>query len=503
VEYRLRPRAQRRKDSFVAKQATELRYAVRFRVVFKYFGQLCLVLASLSLVPLVMSLIFGDTLISLRYGIVIGGLAAFGAGLARLKAPSRVQANEAMVLVALMFLFTPLVMSYPMMGSGLAFPDAFFEAVSGVTTTGLSTKATLVGVPPTFLFARAWMQWYGGLGIVVLSLALVMQPGLVAKGLAVTEAEADDLVGGTRAHARRGLKVYGVLTALGIIGSLLLGVGFFDAVLYTFAAISTGGFAPNDGSLETLGWPAQVWITLLCLAGAIPLVFYHRMFKEKRRIAVDFLQIQAVVIASLVVSLAVGAVMRLSAGMAWPQVLHHAPLLAFSAQTTAGFSSMPCTQLDAGSKLVLIFSMLVGGGAGSTAGGFKLLRLLIATSVFRLILLRTCLPKHAVIEPRLAGRRLRDEEIRAALMLIVLFVAVVALSWLPFVAMGYSPLDSLFEVVSATGTAGLSVGLSSTTLPALLKGILCVDMLMGRLEIIAWLVVLYPGTWFGRRMEGT
>ena len=461
-------------------------------MVGKYFGQLCLALAALTLVPLVMSVIFGDTAISLRYGIVIVGIAAFGACLARLRAPSRVQANEGMVLVALMFLFTPLVMSYPMMGSGLSFLDAFFEAISGVTTTGLSTKTTLVGAPATFLFARAWMQWYGGLGIVVLSLALIMRPGLVAKGLAVTEADTDDLVGGTRAHARRALKVYGVLTALGIIGSLSVGVGFFDAVLYTFAAVSTGGFAPHDGSLATFGWPAQVWITLLCLAGAIPLTFYYRMLKERRRVAVDFTQLLAVVIASLVVSLAVGAAMRLSTGMAWPQVLHHAPLLAFSAQTTAGFSSMPSGQLDAGSKLVLIFSMLVGGGVGSTAGGFKLLRLLIAVSVFRWLLLRACLPKHAVIEPRLAGRRLQDEEIRVALLLIVLFVAVVALSWLPFVAMGYSPLDSLFEVVSATGTAGLSTGLTSATLPGPLKGILCVDMLMGRLEIIAWLLLIRP-----------
>ena len=139
----------------MAKQATELRYAVRFRVVFKYFGQLCLVLAALTLVPLVLSVIFGDTLISLRYGMVIGGLAALGVGLARLKTPDRVQANEGMVLVALMFIFTPLVMTYPMMGSGLGFLDALFEAVSGVTTTGLSTKATLVGAPQTFLFARA------------------------------------------------------------------------------------------------------------------------------------------------------------------------------------------------------------------------------------------------------------------------------------------------------------------------------------------------------------
>jgi len=401
-----------------------------------------------------------------------------------------------------MLFVTSMVMTYPLMSSGLGFFDAFFEAISGVTTTGLSTTSTVLGVQPSFLFARAWMQWYGGLGIVVLSLALVLQPGLVAKGLAVTESEAGDLVGGTRVHARRVLKVYSILTIIGIIGSQLVGVEFLDAVMFTFSAVSTGGFAPYDGSLAVLGWPAQVWITLISLAGAIPLMFYYRMLKENWRVTANFLQLQSVVIASLVISLTV-AVLMLSSGMAWPQVLRHAPLLAFSAQTTTGFSSMPCEQLDAGSKLVLIFAMLVGGGTGSTAGGIKLLRLLIAVSVFRLILLRTCLPKHAIIEPRLAGRRLQDEEIHSSLILIIMFVAVVALSWLPFVAMGYNPLDSLFEVVSATGTVGLSVGLTSTTLPALLKGILCVDMLMGRLEIVAWLVMLYPGTWFGRRMEET
>ena len=487
----------------MSKQATELRYAVRFRVVLKYFGQLCLVLAALTLVPLVMSVIFGDTRISLRYGMVIVGLAVLGGCLARLRTPTRVQANEGMVLVALMFLFTPLVMAYPMMGFGMSFLDAFFEAVSGVTTTGLSTLATLDGAPSAFLFSRAWMQWYGGLGIVVLSLALVMQPGLLAKGLAVNEVEADDLVGGTKAHTRRVLKVYVALTVIGIIGSMLVGLGLFDAVLYTFAAVSTGGFAPHDKSLAAFGWPAQAWITLLCLAGAIPLTLYHRIFWQKRRVAVDVLQLLAVLLAVVVVTLLLVASMRVRGGLSWAQALHQAPLLAVSAQSTAGFSSMPCSQLDPDSKLAVIFSMIVGGGVGSTAGGFKLLRLLIAFSVFRLLIVRTCLPRHAVIEPRLAGRRLQGDEIQAALLLIFLYGVVVAVSWLQFVATGYDPLDSLFEVVSATGTVGLSVGITSANLPAQLKGVLCADMLMGRLEIIAWLVMVFPGTWFGKRMEIT
>jgi trk system potassium uptake protein TrkH len=408
-----------------------------------------------------------------------------------------------MVLVALMFLFTPLVMAYPMMGFGLSFADAFFEAVSGVTTTGLSTQATLVGVPSAFLFSRAWMQWYGGLGIVVLSLALVMQSGLLAKGLAVNEVEPDDLVGGTKAHTRRVLKVYVALTAIGVVGLLLVGLGWFDAVLYTFAAISTGGFAPHSGSLATFGWPAQTWITLLCLAGAIPLTLYYRIFRQKQRVAVDVFQLLAMVLAVVVVTFLLVASMRVRGGLSWAEALHHAPLLAVSAQSTAGFSSMPCSQLDPDSKLAVIFSMIVGGGVGSTAGGFKLLRLLIAASVFRLIIVRTCLPRHAVIEPRLAGRRLHGDEIQAALLLIFLYGVVVAVSWLQFVATGYHPLDSLFEVVSATGTVGLSVGITSADLPAQLKGVLCADMLMGRLEIIAWLVMLFPGTWFGKRMEIT
>jgi len=485
----------------VTKQAAELRYAVRLSVVFKYFGQLCIVLAALTSVTLAVSLFFGERDMSLRFGLVVFALIVLGTTFSRLPAPSSVQANEGMVLVALMFLFTPLMMTFPMMAAGLSFADAFFEAVSGVTTTGLSTMATLSGAPATFLFARAWMQWYGGLGIVILSLGLVMQPGLVAKGLAVTEAEAHDLVGGTRAHARRVMKVYVALTVIGILGALLVGVGLFDAVLYTFSAVSTGGFAPYDASLGVFAWPAQLWCSLFCLAGAVSLAFYHRVYRRRHLMPGDLLQVLALLLAAVIISLLLAASMRSGSDMPWSRVLHHAPLLAVSAQTTAGFSSMPCTELNAGSRLILIFSMLVGGGAGSTAGGFKLLRLLIAASVFRFILVRTCLPRHAVVEPRLEGRVLEGNEMQEALLLILLFVAVVALSWLAFVAMGYDPLDSLFEVVSATGTVGLSVGITSTALPALLKGILCVDMLMGRLEIIAWLVLLYPGTWFGRRME--
>jgi len=122
-------------------------------------------------------------------------------------------------------------------------------------------------------------------------------------------------------------------------------------------------------------------------------------------------------------------------------------------------------------------------------------------SLLRALLRRVCAAMHAVVEPRIAGRRMQETDIQEALLLVLLFVAVITLSWLPFLFMGYHPLDSLFEVVSATGTVGLSAGVVAAEMPVFLKAILCVDMLLGRLEILPWLVMIYPRTWIGRRLS--
>ena len=158
-----------------------LRYSVRPRTVLKYFGQLCIVLAVLTLVPLVVSILLGDYRVTLRYAIVVVGVFATGFFLQRLPTPKRIQTNEAMVVTALVFLFAPLVMTWPIMASGLSFADALFETISGVTTTGLSVTVSVADKSAIFLFSRAWMQWAGGLGIVILFVATMIRPGLAAK----------------------------------------------------------------------------------------------------------------------------------------------------------------------------------------------------------------------------------------------------------------------------------------------------------------------------------
>jgi trk system potassium uptake protein TrkH len=479
-----------------------LKYAVRPLVILKYSGTLCFVLALMTLVPLAASIFFGDYHVSLRYGIVVAVILVVGAGLMRLPAPGRLQTNEAMVISALVFLFVALVMSWPMMASDLRFSDALFETISAVTTTGLTTTSTVSDKPETFLFARAWMQWVGGLGIVVLCLAVMIQPGSVARRLGDLEDYEDDLIGGTRAHARRVFVVYALLTAAGIVILGLLDAGWFEAMVYSFAAVSTGGFSPHDASLAGLeSHLSQAVVIALSMAGGVSLILYQRAFRDNWRAFSGDRQLQAFLIVGLLMTSLMAASLWMHNGLSASEAIGHGALNALSAQSTAGFASLNISKIDGGSKLVLIISMFLGGSIGSTAGGIKIWRLLILLRLLHLSILRAAMPRDAVAQARLGGRRLESEEIQNALCLVLVFIVLIVLSWLPFVVMGHDPLDALFEVVSATATAGLSAGITGPALHPLLKAVLCLDMLWGRLEIIAWLVVLFPGTWFGKRME--
>lgn len=485
----------------MSREPSELRYAVRFRVVGKYLGQLLLIVAALTLVPVCFSLVVGEFHITLRYALVLGVLAALGFALSRSPRAFSVQTNEALVLAAAIFFLAPVAMAFVFMASGLSYLDALFEAISAATTTGLTTLANVENKPLTFLFARAWMQWYGGLGIVVLSLALVMAPGIEAKSLAVTEEQTEDLIGGTKVHARRVLVIYGLLTGIGIFLLLVSTGHLFNALVYTMAAVSTGGFAPYNNSLPGLGpgW-VQALVILISVAGAVSLPLYHQAYRRGWRLLPGDLQVQTLVACGLVVTILLAFCLHIGNQAPWVDAWFQAPLMAFSAQSTAGFSSSDPAQYCGAAKIVLIVAMFIGGSLGSTAGGIKVLRLLILLQMLRLMLVRSSLPPHAVMETHLGGRVLGAEEIQQAFLVIFLFILVVGISWFIFVIQGYQALDALFEVVSATGTVGLSTGLSSRGLPDNLKIVLCADMLLGRLEIVAWMIIFYPKTWIGRRL---
>ena len=479
--------------------AETLTYAVRLRVIGKYLGQLALMLAALACVPLVASLVFQEYAIGLRYLAVITLLAILGVLSLRLPDASRIQVNESLCIVALAFTFSPLVMLYPMLGAGLPALDTLFEAVSAVTTTGLSTLPGVEELPRTFLLARAWMQWYGGLGIVVLSVALLLGHQLATRRL--TEPVSDEtLVTTSRIHARRMLTVYSALTLFFLLVVWWLTGDGFVALTHVLSAVSTGGFSSFDQSLGGMEpWSARYAVIAASLCGAIPLPFFYRVWQSGWREALCDMELRALLLCSLLLIALLAWLLAENMHLPWQDSLRHAVVIGISAQSTAGFTSLPIAQLDDSSKIALMVSMFIGGGVGSTAGGIKLLRLLILLRLLQFLMQRTAMSSHAVAEPRLGGKVLESDDVQRIMVLILLFGIVILCSWFTFVGYGYAPLDALFEVVSATGTVGLSTGITGQSLPALLKVVLCIDMLLGRLEIVALLVVLYPRTWFGKR----
>jgi trk system potassium uptake protein len=462
---------------------------VRPAMVLRHLGQLSLILAALFAVPLAFAALTGDWVLARRL-LLAAVFPALALGLcARIRPSARpLQANEALIITALTFIIAAALMTYPLGAEGLAPLDAWFESVSGVTTTGLSLVPDPELRSDAFLFTRAWMQWFGGLGIVVLSLALASGRTEDMRRLADAAADEDSLAQGTRIHARRTSAIYVLLTLVGLMLVLTTDLPPFDALIHTLAAISTGGFGGVSDSLAGFGRDAHLALLVVSLLGAVPLFLFYRAWRHGAGRFWCDPELRALLIAIALVSLLLWWLGGLSP--------LDALLQAGSAQTTTGFATLDLSDLDPAAKGVLILSMATGGGVGSTAGGIKLLRLLILIRMVQLAVMRVQLPRHAVLHPAIGGRALDGPQIEHALVLILLFILLVLGSWLAFLAAGYPALDALFEVVSATATVGLSVGITSPDLEPGLKLLLSLNMLAGRLEIVALLVLLFPWTWY-------
>lgn len=470
---------------------------VRPFVIAKYSGQLMLALAVLNLPPLVCALLnqeweFGSRILTVLL-ICLGGFLLS----TRIAEPKNIQNNEALVIISSIFIMTALFMTFPLISAGLKPLDAFFESVSAITTTGLSTVRNLSEKPRSFLFTRAWMQWYGGLGFVVFSVAMMAHHHIAARRLIQPEQDGS-LMTSARFHARQILLVYLGITGVGLIILRPLLSDGFSAAQHVFAAVSTGGFSPFDNSLEGLqSTGGRLAVVGIALIGAIPLpLLYYWYDKKQTRLGPDTEFIAYLFALTLTCGALFLAFDAESDNL--PQAFENAILMGISAQSTAGFSSMDLEHAPAVAIFILILSMFIGGCVGSTAGGAKILRVLICARHLQHALLLTALPNRAVVKPRIGDRDLHQDESIRALLLLALFAGVIAISWPIFIAFGYPPLNSLFEVCSATATAGLSSGITKTALEPELKLLLCLDMLLGRLEIIALLVLCYPRTWIGR-----
>ncbi len=390
---------------------------------------------------------------------------------------------------------------------------AFFEAMSGWTSTGLTMAVNEASMPHAFLFYRSLMQWIGGLGIIVLALTVIQQHGGV-QGLYLyqTEARPTRIRPSMRETARRVWRIYVAITG-GVVLYLFAAMvillpdypvtaAIFDAINHAMTGMATGGFSTQDDSIAGYGsYAIEVVHLLPMIIGAVALPVHYIALRERRPSA----YLNDVQNRTMVGLLVVG-----SSLVAWALV--GAPAIAdptregvfqfTSALTTTGWQTSDIGQWEAAAVLIVVVAMVLGGPAGSTVGALKLLRVnYLARGVWWQVT-QVFYPSSAVTAFRIGDRTFRRDEMEAesgraalfALMWFVgLFVSVVLMTLT--VDASFSLADMVFESATAQGTVGLSSGITDPSMPTSVEAMFIVQMLFGRLEIVPVMVFVRMLVW--------
>lgn len=396
-------------------------------------------------------------------------------------------AHHGNLLVLYIWLYGCMAGALPfVLGDRLTFVQALFEAVSGWTTTGLSVMDVTV-TPPIFLFYRSFMQFCGGLGFVMIMMTFVQ--GRMGMVLYNAEGHPDKLMPTLRETVRTIVLMYMAFLTVGVGAYVLCGMPVFDAVLHTMGALSTGGFSNRAESIGAYHSAAIEGVTIfLMLVGttnfAILLLIVRRKWRDAFRCSeLRFLGVLlAVFVPITALVLMTGLYMTLGDG------LRQALFNIVSALSTTGYATMSYAGWPQAAVGIMILMMLIGGGAGSTAGGIKLSRMLIMLKASLAELRQRVSPEHEVRTPfyvRAQGRTPIDSQLlRCTSGFVTLYLMIFAAGTLLLSVTERAPLaDCMFEFASSLGTVGLSIGLTGPTTCAATLLVEIAGMLLGRLEI--------------------
>ncbi len=411
--------------------------------------------------------------------------------------------RQAFVLTVCSWLFMTAFAALPLLGLGLDYTDAFFEAISGVTTTGSTVLVGLDALPPGILLWRALLQWVGGIGIIVM--AIVVLPFLRVGGMQLFRTESSEqsekVVPSAFQMAAWITAIYAALTIACALIYGLSGMSVFDAVCHALTTLSTGGYSTHDSSFVYFRNPLTHWAgTFFMLAGALPFVAYIRFVRGRTKALWQDTQIRTLIAFLAGSSVVMALWLAVAADMPLGDALRLSAFNITSVVTTTGFANADYGQwgpLAASAFLVFTF---VGGCTGSTSGGIKIFRFQVVWLTIRSSLLRLASP-HRVVVMRYGSRILSSDIPASVLAFVAVFMATVAVFTIVLTGMGLDLMTALSA--SATAIANVGPGLGPiigpagnfAVLPDAAKWILAAAMLLGRLEIFTVLVLLDPQFW--------
>ncbi|UPV75173.1 TrkH family potassium uptake protein [Halorussus limi] len=390
---------------------------------------------------------------------------------------------------------------------------AFFESMSGWTGSGLTMAVHEPSLPHAIQWWRSLIQWVGGVGVIVLTTAILARPGSGSYTLYQAETREERIHPSIIHTVQTVWKIFAGYTVLAIVAlfaaislsePLSPGTALWQALNHAMTGLSTGGFSVTDNSIATYDSTLVETVLLpIMTLGAIAFPIHYMVLTNRDPRAL-FEDVQT---KWLFVLFAVGVVALTVQNLLTPEfarafadegdVLRDSVFQFVSALTCTGFQSAPIGRWSAGGKLIVSFAMTLGGAAGSTVGGIKIIRGYTIGKGIRWQFSRVFLPSSAVVNVEIGDRLLDREgmerefsEAAIVSMLWLLILLASSLVMINVVGQSFTYADALFEVASAQGNVGLSAGITGPEMPALAEGMFLLNMWIGRLEIIPVLVFL-------------
>lgn len=478
---------------------------MNYKMIRHFLGWILLFEAGFMLLPLVTSLCFGEWKCALAFLLSAGICAAVGGICAAFKSKNTtLYAREGFVIVSLSWIVLSLFGTLPFVFSGEApsYIDAFFETVSGFTTTGASILPNVEKLSRGLVMWRSFTHWIGGMGVLVFVMAFLPLSG--GRNMHIMKAEStgpsvSKLVPRVRTTALILYSIYILFTVLQVVLLLFGGVSFFEALNLAFSTAGTGGFGFLNDSVASFSSYVQIVMAIFMLLSSVNFTSYYLIWRLKFKEGFNAEVRTFFAIVVLAFALIGFDLWRSGVYTDLGEGLKHSFFSVATIISTTGFASADFNLWPTFSRTVLVLLMFVGACAGSTGGGIKISRLLI---LFKSILKEMSYMIHPrqVKKTSLDGRTVEDDVAHGIFVFVGVYVFVFAASLL-LISFDGKDLVTNFTAVAATfNNVGIGFGDvgptgSYASFSVFSKLVLCFDMLAGRLELFPMLLLFSPKTW--------
>lgn len=478
---------------------------MNLRVVLYFLGRISIALSLALALTAVVALVLQDGgLLALAGAALVSFCIGVTLQYRRKTAVDNLSVREGIAITSLSWILVTFLGMLPyLLGGYLDLLDAVLECISGLSGTGATVLDDIEALPRSILLWRSLTHWLGGLGIIVIFIALFPQFGHGIVHMMDAESTgptSDRMLPRIRQMAKALFTVYVAFTTAATIALMFCGLDFLDALDHAFSTIATGGFSTYNDSVAHFNSPlVEGCLIFFMVISSANFSIYVAAWKKGFQVILKDTEFRLYIGLVLAATALMSLNLMAQAGYEPLLALRQTAFQAASISSSTGFVSADFDQWPSFSKGILLFLMFCGGCAGSTAGGLKVTRLMLLFKTMRSVV-RQKLAPHSVIEVHANGEEYNEEILYGVARFFVAYVILEVIWTILFISTGVPTLDAIGLSVSTMGSCGPAFGTVGPTctyaaLPVFSKIVVCISMLLGRLEMFPVLALLMPSFW--------